>query len=217
MIMISNRPRIGHHSLIAAVFTALAFLGTDRGHAATVSAAKTETATFAGGCFWSMNAIFERVKGVDHVTAGFSGGRVPNPSYTRVSTGTTGHAETVQITFDPAVISYRDLLGLFFAFHDPTTPNRQGADVGEEYRSAIFWHSSEQLAAARQVIGELEARHTFSRPIVTELKPYQAFYPADEHHQGYYDKNMSLPYCQVVIAPKVEKLRKLYGDRLNRK
>ena len=221
VILNSKRPRRDRHSWIMAVCTALALVGTNGGQAAEASAAAnptraTETATFSGGCFWSMNAIFERLKGVDHVTAGFSGGSVPNPSYERVSTGTTGHAETVQITFDPTVISYRDLLGVFFAFHDPTTPNQQGADVGEQYRSAIFWHSPAQEAAAKGMIAELGASHTFGRPIVTQVLPYQAFYPAGEHHQAYYDKNMSLPYCQIVIAPKVKKLHKLYGNRLNR-
>ena len=217
--MNSNRLRRGRHSWIVAVCTALALVGANGGQAAEAAATAkthaTETATFSGGCFWSMNAIFERLKGVDHVTAGFSGGSVANPSYERVSTGTTGHAETVQITFEPAVISYRDLLGVFFAFHDPTTPNRQGADVGEQYRSAIFWHSPVQEAAAKQMIAELDASHRFGRPIVTQVLPFQAFYPAEEYHQAYYDRNMSLPYCQIVIAPKVKKLHKLYGDRLN--
>jgi len=173
-----------------------------------------ETATFAGGCFWSMNAIFERLKGVDRVVAGFSGGSVASPSYETVCTGTTGHAETVQIFFDPAVISYRDLLHVFFAFHDPTTLNRQGADVGTQYRSAIFFHSPAQKADIDKTLAELKASKKYNSAIVTQVRPYKAFYPAEGYHQAYYDKNEDAPYCQFVIAPKVEKLKKLYGDRL---
>jgi peptide-methionine (S)-S-oxide reductase len=175
---------------------------------------RTETATFAGGCFWSMNAIFERLQGVERVTAGFSGGTVSSPSYERVCTGTTGHAESVQITFDPAVISYRDLLNVFFAFHDPTTLNRQGADEGPQYRSAVFWHTPEQRDQVTKTIAELTARHTFNAPIVTQVLSYKEFFPAEAYHQGYYDRHSVLPYCQLVIAPKVAKLRKLYRDRL---
>jgi len=182
--------------------------------AAAQVARRTETATFAGGCFWSMNAIFERLKGVERVSAGFSGGSVPKPGYQRVSTGTTGHAESVQITFDPAVISYRDLLRVFFDFHDPTTLNRQGADEGTQYRSVVFWHTPEQRAEITRAIAELEKKGVFKAPIVTQVMPYKEFFPAEGYHQGYYDKNSGLPYCQIVIAPKVAKLRKLYGDRL---
>ena len=181
---------------------------------AATSAARSETATFAGGCFWSMNAIFERLKGVDQVTAGFSGGNVANPSYERVCTGTTGHAETVQITFDPAVISYRDLLDVFFAFVDPTTLNRQGADAGTQYRSAIFFHTPAQRAAAIEAIATLEKQHAFKSPIVTQVVPYRQFYPAEDYHQAYYDKNSNQPYCQFVIAPKLSKLRKHYAEKL---
>jgi len=176
--------------------------------------ARTETATFSGGCFWSMNAIFERLKGVETVTAGFSGGGVPNPSYEVVCTGMTGHAETVQIAFNPATITYRDLLNVFFAFHVPTTLNRQGADVGTQYRSVIFWHTPEQRDAATQVIAELKAKHAFKSTIVTQVVPYKQFYPAEGYHQAYYDKNSDLPYCRMVIAPKLDKLRKTYPDRL---
>jgi peptide-methionine (S)-S-oxide reductase len=178
------------------------------------STPRTETATFSGGCFWSMNAIFERLKGVQTVTAGFSGGVIPNPSYETVCTGMTGHAETVQITFDPATISYRDLLHVFFAFHDPTTPNRQGADVGTQYRSVIFWHTPEQRNTATQTIADLKAKHVYASPIVTQVVPFKQFYPAEDYHQAYYDKNSELPYCRIVIAPKLDKLRKSYGDRL---
>ena len=175
---------------------------------------RTETATFSGGCFWSMNAIFERLKGVASVTAGFSGGDVASPSYERVCTGSTGHAETVQIAYDPAVISYRDLVRVFFTFHDPTTPNQQGADVGTQYRSVIFWHTPEQRAAAMQTIAALTSQHAFRAPIVTQVLPYKQFYPAEDYHQGYYDRNAELPYCRLVIAPKLAKLHKLYADRL---
>ena len=186
------------------------------GTRSTVSASTrpTETATFSGGCFWSMTAIFERLRGVEHVTAGFSGGSVPHPSYERVCTGTTGHAETVQIEFDPTVVSYRDLLRIFFEFHDPTTLNRQGADVGEQYRSVIFWHTHDQEAAAKQTIAELEARHTYRAPIVTQLLPYRTFYPAEDYHQAYFDKHGDESYVRFVIAPKVAKLQKLHADQL---
>ena len=173
-----------------------------------------ETATLAGGCFWCLEAVFERLNGVERVVSGYSGGDVPNPAYEQVSTGTTGHAECLQVTFDPAVLSYRDLLRIFFAFHDPTTPDRQGPDVGTQYRSAIFWHDPGQQATARQVIAELTKDGVFGAPIVTEVAPFGTFYPAEGHHQGYYDRNRSQPYCRVVIAPKVAKLRKLYADRL---
>jgi peptide-methionine (S)-S-oxide reductase len=175
---------------------------------------RSETATLAGGCFWCLEAVFERLKGVERVVSGYSGGNVPNPTYEEVSTGTTGHAECLQVTFDPAVLPYRDLLRIFFAFHDPTTPNRQGADVGTQYRSAIFWHDPVQQATARQVVAELAKDGVFDAPIVTEVVPFVVFTPAEGHHQGYYDRNQAQPYCRVVIAPKVAKLRRLYADRL---
>lgn len=175
---------------------------------------RSETASLAGGCFWCLEAVFERLKGVERVVSGYSGGGVPDPTYEQVSTGTTGHAECLQITFDPAVLSYRDLLRIFFAFHDPTTMDRQGPDVGTQYRSAIFWQDSLQRAAARQVIAELTKDGVFDAPIVTEVAPLTVFTPAESYHQGYYDRNRSQPYCRVVIAPKVSKLRKLYADRL---
>ena len=202
-----------------AVVAFATLIATMSGEAATSAAAATkatptETATFSGGCFWSMNAVFERIAGVRQVTAGFAGGSVPKPSYERVSTGSTGHAETVQIVFDPAVISYRDLLGIFFEFHDPTTLNRQGADVGEQYRSVIFWHSPEQRAAAQQAIAELESRRAYRSAIVTQLQPYREFYAAEDYHQNYYDKHSSDGYCRLVIAPKLEKLHKLHPNQL---
>ena len=209
------RLRTGVMTIVVALLAAQAAFaaGAPRSPAAAPVHA-SETATFSGGCFWSMNAIFERLKGVQTVTSGFSGGSVTSPSYEEVCTGTTGHAETVEITFDPAVISYRDLLNVFFAFHDPTTPNRQGADSGTQYRSAIFWHSPAQRAAATAVIADLTRRHVYGGAIVTQVLPYKAFYPAEGYHQAYYDKNKVQPYCQFVIAPKVAKLKKLYGDRL---
>ena len=175
---------------------------------------RTETATLAGGCFWSMNAIFQRLRGVERVVAGFSGGTARNPSYEEVCAGSTGHAESIQITFDPAVISYRELLEIFFVFHDPTTLDRQGADEGAQYRSIIFWHAPAQRAVAEQVIAELTRNRTFRAAIVTQVVPYVAFYPADAHHQGYYDKNAKQSYCSIVIAPKLAKLKKVYASKL---
>jgi peptide-methionine (S)-S-oxide reductase len=175
---------------------------------------RSETATLAGGCFWCLEAVFERLKGVERVVSGYAGGSVPGPTYEQVSTGSTGHAECVQVTFDPAVLPYRDLLRIFFAFHDPTTRDRQGPDEGTQYRSAIFWRDPAQQATAAQVIAELTKERVFSAPIVTEVAPLRAFYPAEGYHQGYYDRNGAQPYCRVVISPKVAKLRKLYADRL---
>jgi len=218
MTMFHNSHRI-HRRLHAAGAFGFALLlglclGAPRARAATAAAPRTEIATFSGGCFWSMNAIFERLKGVRHVTAGFSGGTLPSPSYERVCTGTTGHAETVQIEFDPTVISYGDLLHVFFSLHDPTTPNRQGADVGEQYRSVIFWHTPEQRTAATRVIAELTRAHAFKAPIVTQLSPYKEFYAAEAYHQDYYTRHPDLPYNRFVIAPKLAKLHKLYAERL---
>ena len=173
-----------------------------------------EVATLAGGCFWCLEAAFQDLKGVEKVQSGYSGGRVPNPSYEDVCTGTTGHAEVVQITFDPTVVSFDDLLHVFFTIHDPTTLNRQGGDVGTQYRSAVFYHSPEQKTATEKVIRELEAEHLWDNPIVTEVKPLEAFYPAEEYHRDYYRRNPNQGYCSAVIAPKVAKVRKLYFDKL---
>jgi len=158
--------------------------------------------------------VFERLRGVDRVVSGYTGGHAPAPSYEQVCSGTTGHAEAVQITFDPEVIPYRDLLDIFFAFHDPTTLNRQGADVGTQYRSAIFYESPEQEATARQTIAELEREGTWDGRIVTEVAPLGAFFPAEEYHQEYFRRNPQRMYCQAVVAPKVSKLRKEYAARL---
>ncbi len=174
----------------------------------------TETATFAGGCFWCMEAIFQALKGVEQVESGYTGGRVPHPSYERVCTGATGHAEAVRIRFDPEAISYRELLEFFFAFHDPTTLNRQGPDQGTQYRSAIFFHSPEQKAEAEQVIRELETNRTFPDPIVTELVPAPEFYPAEPYHVDYYRRNPDQAYCRATIGPKVAKLRSKYAGRI---
>ncbi|HXY29214.1 MAG TPA: peptide-methionine (S)-S-oxide reductase MsrA [Gemmatimonadaceae bacterium] len=174
----------------------------------------TETATLGGGCFWCLDAAYRQLNGVKSVVSGYAGGARPNPTYQQVCTGATGHAEVVQITFDPSVISYRDLLDVFFTIHDPTTRDRQGADIGTQYRSVIFTHSPEQQRAAEQAIKDLEAEHVWNAPIVTEVKPFTAFYPAESYHQDYYANNAGQPYCQVVIAPKVAKLRKQHFARL---
>jgi len=173
-----------------------------------------EVATLAGGCFWCLEAVFEQLQGVERVVSGYAGGAPANPTYKQVCTGTTGHAEVVQITFDPAVLSYRDLLEIFFAFHDPTTLNRQGHDQGTQYRSAIFFHSPEQKRDADEVITELTRLNVFDDPIVTEVSPMTTFYPAEDYHQGYYRENAEQPYCRATITPKVAKLRAKYGPRL---
>jgi peptide-methionine (S)-S-oxide reductase len=173
-----------------------------------------EVATLAGGCFWCLEAAFQDLRGVENVQSGYAGGRVANPSYEDVCTGTTGHAEVVQITFDPQVVTFEDLLHVFFTIHDPTTLNRQGADVGTQYRSAIFFHSPEQKATAERVIAELQTQKLWDEPVVTELKPLTAFYPAEEYHRDYFRRNPNQGYCRAVIAPKVAKVRKLYFDRL---
>jgi peptide-methionine (S)-S-oxide reductase len=176
-----------------------------------------EMATLAGGCFWCLEAIFSELRGVEKVVSGYSGGRVPNPSYREVCTGTTGHAETVQITFDPQIISYKELLEVFFTIHDPTTLNRQGADVGTQYRSAIFYHTPEQARIAQEVIEELEAARIWDAPIITEVTPLKAFYPAEEDHREYFRLNPDQPYCRVVIEPKVAKFRKQFFAKLKKR
>jgi peptide-methionine (S)-S-oxide reductase len=175
-----------------------------------------EVATLAGGCFWCLEAVFDELKGVESVESGYSGGKVPNPSYAQVCDGDTGHAEAVQVTFDPKVISYHDLLTVFFAIHDPTSLNRQGADVGTQYRSAIFYHDAQQEATARQVIKEISDAQLWNDPIVTEVKPFDKFYMAEDYHQEYFAHNSFQPYCRVVIAPKVSKFRKQFVDRLKK-
>jgi peptide-methionine (S)-S-oxide reductase len=171
-----------------------------------------ETATLAGGCFWCLEAAFEQLQGVQKVESGYAGGAVTNPSYKQVCTGTTGHAEVVQITFDPKIISYDDLLTVFFAIHDPTTLNRQGADFGTQYRSAIYYHSPEQKAAAEKAIAE--QRGQWPNPVVTEVKEAPTFYKAEDYHQGYYQANPHQGYCMAVVGPKAAKVRKLFASKL---
>ncbi len=173
-----------------------------------------ETATLAGGCFWCLEAVYVELRGVQTVTSGYAGGHVAQPTYQQIGTGQTGHAEVIQLTFDPAALTYREILEVFFAIHDPTTLNRQGHDVGPQYRSAIFYHSPEQRAAAEAAIAALTEARAFTQPIVTEVAPYTAFYPAEAYHQEYYRHNGQQPYCQLVIAPKVAKFRRHFGERL---
>jgi peptide-methionine (S)-S-oxide reductase len=173
-----------------------------------------EIATLGGGCFWCLDPVYAELEGVLDVNVGYAGGRVPNPSYTLVCTGLTGHAEVVQVTFDPSIISYREILEIFFSVHDPTTLNRQGADVGTQYRSAIFYHSPEQKEVAEELVRELETEGAWNAPIVTEIAPLQDFYPAEEYHQEYFQKNPYQGYCQAVIAPKMQKFRHKYQSKL---
>ena len=175
-----------------------------------------KVATLGGGCFWCLEPIFEELKGVEQVVSGYSGGTVVNPSYRQVCTGRTGHAEAVQVTFEPEEISFKEILEVFFAIHDPTTLNRQGADVGTQYRSAIFYHNPEQKTMAEQVIQEIDAAGIWDAPIVTEVTPFEAFYQAEDYHQRYFERNGNQSYCRVVIAPKVAKFRKRYFDKLKR-
>ena len=173
-----------------------------------------ELATLGGGCFWCLEAVFELVEGVETVKSGYTGGHVANPTYSAVCAGTTGHAEAVQVDFDPSVIDYRELLEIFFGIHDPTTLNRQGADQGTQYRSAIYTHSDDQAATARALIEELDAQGPWDDPIVTEVTPLDAFYGAENYHDEYFRMNGAQPYCQIVIAPKVSKFRERFAHRL---
>jgi peptide-methionine (S)-S-oxide reductase len=176
----------------------------------------SQQATLAGGCFWCLEAVYVELRGVSKVVSGYAGGSVRNPSYRQVCSGNTGHAEVVQITFDPSVVSYHDLLEIFFTIHDPTTLNRQGADVGTQYRSAIFYHDDEQQRIATQVIAEVTAARLWPNPIVTQVAPLDVFYPAESYHQDYFANNPMQPYCQVVVAPKVAKFRKHYFEKLKK-
>ena len=173
-----------------------------------------ETATLGGGCFWCLEAVYDELKGVTDVVSGYMGGQVANPTYQAVCTGTTGHAEVIQIQFDPDVASFEDILDVFFTIHDPTTLNRQGADVGTQYRSAIFYHSEDQRATAERVIQKMGRDGVWSDPIVTEVTPAVTFYPAEDYHQEYFARNPNQGYCQFVVAPKVAKFRKKYLERL---
>ncbi len=178
---------------------------------------KHEIATLAGGCFWCLEAVFDNLNGVEKVESGYTGGHVLNPTYRMVCTGETGHAEVVQITFDPSLVSFKELLQVFFTIHDPTTLNRQGADVGTQYRSAIYYHTPEQKAVAEQAIAEIETARVWDDPIVTEVTQFTEFYPAEEYHRDYYLRNPNQPYCQAVIAPKVAKFRKYFLEKLKAK
>ena len=173
-----------------------------------------EVATLASGCFWCTEAVFSIVKGVEKVEHGYSGGSVPNPTYEQVSTGTTGHAEAVQVTFDPTVISFKEVLEIFFATHDPTTLNRQGPDVGTQYRSVIFYHNAEQKATAENLIAELNEEGIWDAPIVTQVAPFTAFYVAETYHKDYYKQHPNQPYCQQVITPKLVKLQQRFLGKL---
>ena len=171
-------------------------------------------ATFGSGCFWCSEAIFQSLAGVEKVASGYSGGHVANPTYEQVSAGSTGHAESIQITYDPAKISYVTLLEVFWKTHDPTTKDRQGYDIGPQYRSVIFYHDAEQKALAESLKSKLDSEHIWNQPIITEIVPYKKFWPAEEYHQNYYENNPSKSYCRVVITPKIEKFKKIFRDKL---
>jgi peptide-methionine (S)-S-oxide reductase len=190
-----------------------AAMSTDN-HSNATSAPTLETATFAGGCFWCSEAIFQNLQGVTSVMSGYTGGTVENPTYEQVCSGTTGHAEAIQIFYDPAKISYKELLEVFWKTHDPTTLNRQGNDTGTQYRSAIFYHSGEQRQTAEAYKKELGAAKIWNSPIVTEIVPFKKFYKAEDYHQNYYRQNAGQPYCRFVITPKLEKFRKVFEKKL---
>ena len=179
----------------------------------TESLSTKQAATLGGGCFWCLEAVYDDLIGVESVVSGYAGGHVPNPSYEQVCAKTTGHAEVVQITFDPTVITFREILNIFFTIHDPTTPNRQGNDVGPQYRSAIFYHDASQKEGAEAVIAEFNAAQIWSAPIVTEVAPLDIFYVAEDYHQNYYENNANQPYCQIIVAPKVAKFRKQFSNK----
>lgn len=185
-------------------------VGTDSNPAA----GSAETATFGSGCFWCTEAVFRQMKGVKTVVSGYSGGAVPNPTYEAVCGGGTGHAEVVQVTFDPAVVSYPELLEVFWRSHDPTTRNRQGNDVGTQYRSVVFYHSERQRALAQKYKQKIDEVGVYGSPLVTEIEPFTVFYPAEGYHQNYFADNSGQPYCRVMIGPKLDKLRKVFRDRL---
>ena len=176
--------------------------------------ASEQTAVFGGGCFWCIEAVFKRLNGVTHVESGYMGGQVENPTYRQVCGGDTGYVEVVRVTYEPAEISYRDLLDVFFTVHDPTTPNQQGNDIGEQYRSVIFYENEEQRREAENFIAELEAAHKFHQPIVTAVEPASKFYVAEDYHQNYYNENSRQPYCMFVISPKLEKFEKKFAQKM---
>jgi peptide-methionine (S)-S-oxide reductase len=173
----------------------------------------TETATLGGGCFWCLEAVYQELKGVQKMESGYTGGHVPNPTYEQVCEGTTGHVEVVKVTFDPDVVTYREILEIFFTIHDPTTPNRQGNDIGTQYRSAIYYHSPEQQDTAKHVMAEMA--NVWDAPIVTELSPAEAYYKAEDYHQNYFRQHPLQGYCAFVVAPKVAKFRKMFAEKIN--
>jgi len=173
-----------------------------------------ETATLGGGCFWCVEAVYRETAGITSVVSGYMGGRKPNPTYQEVCSGTTAHVEVVQLTYDPQQISYREILDIFFAIHDPTTLNQQGNDIGTQYRSVIFYHSPDQQLTAQALIQELAARKTYADPIVTAVEPATEFYPAEDYHQQYFENHPYQPYCSFVVAPKVQKFRKKFAERV---
>jgi len=176
----------------------------------------SEAVTLGGGCFWCLEPIFDELKGVENVESGYAGGARPNPTYQQICTGATGHAEVIQVTFDPAVVSFKEILQIFFTFHDPTTLNRQGADVGTQYRSVIFTHSEEQHKIAEETIAEINAQRIWNAPIVTQVAPLPTFYRAEDYHQDYYLNNPNQGYCRMIVAPKVIKFRKQYVEKLKK-
>ena len=179
-------------------------------------AVSLEVATLAGGCFWCIEAALREVDGVENVVSGYTNGTSANPTYQQVCTGKTGHAEAVQVRFNPSKISYREILEIFFSVHDPTTLNRQGADVGTQYRSAVFYHNEQQKAVAEELIGELNKAHVWKKPIVTQIVPLDTFYPAEDYHREYFSRHSEQAYCQMVISPKINKFRKQWAKRLKR-
>jgi peptide-methionine (S)-S-oxide reductase len=189
-------------------------LMNDTAKAAEKSGTVIERSTLGGGCFWCLEAVFEELKGVKSVASGYAGGAVKNPTYQEVCSGSTGHAEVVQIEYDAGVVSFDELLNVFFSIHDPTTLNRQGADVGTQYRSVIFYHDEGQRVAAENKIAEIESKKLVNSPVVTEVVPYEVFYEAEEYHQDYFKRNPEQGYCQAVVAPKLVKFRELFGDQL---
>lgn len=185
-------------------------------HIINMQHAKTDTATFGAGCFWCTEAIFQQLNGVVSVESGYSGGERPNPTYDQVSSGSTGHAEVTQIVYDPSVISFEELLEVFWKTHDPTTLNRQGADVGTQYRSVIFYHSNEQKQLAESYKSKLNANGAWDNAVITEISPFKAFYKAEDYHQNYYNNNKRQPYCTFVIGPKLDKFEKVFGNRFKK-
>src|SRR5258707_8335167 len=202
-------------TLVAAIIALTALSGHGQ-NKKNMESNELKTVTFGAGCFWCTEAVFLNVSGVTKVVSGYSGGKVKNPSYREVCTGTTGHAEVTQITYDPKVVSYESLLELFWNTHDPTTLNRQGADEGTQYRSVVFYHSEEQKKVAEAYKKQLEASHVFKRPIVTEISPFSTFYGAEDYHQNSYALNPDQGYCQSVIRPKVEKFKKQFASKLKK-